>query len=61
MFKFALASGIGAEWLYGPAAESLSALGSASLRALMLALAAWAALELLRVIWRAVLTLDPYG
>lgn len=59
MLKFALAAGICAEWLYGPAAHSLSALGSAGLRAMMLSLAAWLVLELLRVLWRAVLTLDP--
>ena len=59
MFKFAFIAGICAEWLYGPAAHSLNALGSAALRALMISLVAWVALELLRVLWRAVLTLDP--
>lgn len=61
MFKFALVSGIGAEWLHGPTAESLSALGAAGFRALMLTLAAWVALEMARVLWRAVLTLDDKG
>ena len=58
MFKFALAIGISAEWLTGPAAFSLPALGSAMLRALLLTLAAWAALEAVRALWRAVLTLE---
>jgi len=61
MFKFALIAGIGAEWLFGPAAYSLGDLGSAGLRTLMLTLGAWAALELLRVFWRAVLTLEHRG
>ena len=59
MFKFALVAGICAEWLYGPAAHSLAGLGSAGFRALMLSLGAWIAFELARVLWRAVLTLDP--
>jgi hypothetical protein len=59
MFKFALAAGVCAEWLYGPAADSFVGLGSAGFRALMLSLGAWIALELVRVLWRAVLTLDP--
>ena len=60
MFKLALALGISAEWLYGPAAASLPALGSATLRALMLTLAAWAVLEAWRALWRAVLTLEHH-
>lgn len=61
MFKFALIAGIAAEWLHGPVADSAAELGLASLRALMLTLAAWAALELVRVLWRAVLTLEHHG
>ncbi len=61
MFKFALFAGICAEWLFGPSAGSLGALGSAGLRVLMVSLAVWLALEMLRVFWRAVLTLDRRG
>jgi hypothetical protein len=61
MLKFALIAGICAEWLYGPAADSLAEIGAAGLRALMLTLAAWAGLELVRVLWRAVLTLEHRG
>jgi hypothetical protein len=61
MFRFALLAGTGAEWLFGPAAHSLAQLGSAGLRALLLTLAAWAALEVAHVLWRAVLTLDHRG
>lgn len=58
MFKLALTAGICAEWLSGPAAHSWLGLGSAGFRALLLTLAAWVGLEVLRVLWRAVLTLD---
>ncbi len=61
MFKYALVAGICVEWLYGPAVHSLPALGSAAFRALLVTMAAWIALEALRVLWRAVLTLDPRG
>ncbi len=59
MFKFALVAGICAEWLSGSEVHSWSAVCSAGFRALMLTLAAWAVLEGLQVLWRAVLTLDP--
>lgn len=58
MFKFALAAGIVAEWLYGPAVESMMGFGFASLRALMATLAAWMVLEALRALVDAVMMLD---
>jgi hypothetical protein len=58
MFKLAFAAGICAEWLSGPTAHSWPGLGAAGFRALMLTLAVWIALEALRVLWRAVLTLE---
>jgi hypothetical protein len=61
MFKFALIAGICVEWLHGPAADSAAELALAGQRALLLTLAAWMGLELLRVLWRAILTLDHYG
>ena len=58
MLKFALALGIVAEWLLGPAVHSLPAIGVASLRALMFTLLAWMILETGRLLVRAVMTLD---
>jgi hypothetical protein len=58
MLKFALALGIAAEWLLGPAVHSLPAIGGASLRALMFTLIAWMLLETSRLLVRAVQTLD---
>jgi hypothetical protein len=58
MLKFAFAIGISLEWLTGPAVQSAPALGHAALRAWMLALAAWIALEFVRMVVRAVQTLD---
>lgn len=58
MFKFALALGIVAEWLTGPAVYSLPAIGSACLRALMFTLLAWMLLEVCRLLVAAVMTLD---
>jgi hypothetical protein len=58
MLKFALALGIAAEWLLGPAVHSLPAIGGASLRALMFTLIAWILLETSRLLVRAVQTLD---
>jgi hypothetical protein len=58
MLKFALALGIAAEWLLGPAAYSLPAVGGASLRALMFTLLVWMILETCRLLVRAVQTLD---
>jgi hypothetical protein len=58
MLKFALALGIAAEWLLGPAVHSLEGIGVASLRALMFTLLAWMILETSRLLVRAVMTLD---
>jgi hypothetical protein len=58
MLKFALALGISAEWLTGPAAYTLPAIGQASLRALLFTLLAWMMLEGCRVLLHAVMTLD---
>ncbi len=58
MLKFALALGIAAEWLLGPAAHTLPAMGAAMLRALMFTLLAWMILETCRLLVRAVQTLD---
>jgi hypothetical protein len=58
MLKFALALGIAAEWLLGPAVHTLPAIGAASLRALMFTLLAWMILETCRLLVRAVMTLD---
>ena len=66
MLKFALALGIAAEWLLGPAVHTLPAIGGATLReqqgaqrgALLFALIAWMILETGRLLVRAVETLD---
>jgi hypothetical protein len=58
VLKFALAIGIAAEWLLGPAAHSWPGLGQALLRALMLASAAWIALEGARLLVQWLMSLD---
>jgi hypothetical protein len=58
MLKFGICAGICFEWVCGPPVNSLHALGSASVRALMAAMLAWIALEALQAIWRAVMMLD---
>jgi hypothetical protein len=58
MLKFALALGISAEWLTGPAAHTLPAIGQACFRALLFTLLAWMILEGCRVLVHAVMTLD---
>jgi hypothetical protein len=58
MFKFGICAGICFEWVYGPTVNSLGALGSASIRALMAGLLAWVALEAMQATWRAVMLLD---
>ncbi|HEX4584509.1 MAG TPA: hypothetical protein VH183_06745 [Burkholderiaceae bacterium] len=58
MLKFGICAGICFEWVYGPPANSLHSLGSASIRALMAGLLAWVALEALQAIWRSVMLLD---
>lgn len=58
VFKFALAIGIAAEWLLGPAVHAWPGLGLALLRALMLAGAAWIVLEAVRLLVQWVMSLD---
>jgi hypothetical protein len=58
MFKFAFALGIAAEWLLGPVVSTASAFGMAATRTLMATLLAWMVLEAVRVVVRAVQTLD---
>lgn len=58
MFKLAFAAGVAAEWLLGAAVDSLSGFGFTALRALMFTLAAWMALEAIRMLVQAVMTLD---
>jgi len=58
MMKFALACGIATEWLVGPAVHTLPSLGVATLRGLMFTLLAWMILETVRLLVRAVMTLD---
>jgi hypothetical protein len=58
MLKFGICTGICYEWVYGPAVSSLPSLGSAAVRALLVSLLAWMALETLQAIWRAVMMLD---
>lgn len=58
MLKFALALGIAAEWLLGPAVHTLPSIGGATLRALLFTLIAWMILETSRLLVRAVQTLD---
>lgn len=58
MFKYAFLFGIAAEWLAGAPVGSAAGFGFAALRALMLTLAAWMALEAARLAVQAVLTLD---
>lgn len=58
MTKFALAIGIAIEWLFGSAVPSLPAFGHAALRALLMTMAAWMVLEFVRMLYRAVDTLE---
>lgn len=58
MFKFAFLLGIAAEWLLGPAVTSAESLASASLRAFMFMLLAWTLLEAVRMLVRAVQSLE---
>ncbi len=58
MLKFGLCAGICYEWVYGPAVNTLNALGSASIRALIASLLVWMVLEAGQAIWRTVMLLD---
>lgn len=58
MFKFAFAIGIVLEWVLGPALHSLHAFGYAALRAVVFMLLAWMVLEAVRMMVRAVDTLE---
>jgi hypothetical protein len=58
LFKYAFALGIALEWLLGPVVASVPSLGYAAMRALMWMLAAWMVLELVRVLYRAVATME---
>ena len=58
MLKLALLAGIGAEWLFGPAADSFLSLALAGTRALMFAALAWLALEAIAAAYQAVESLD---
>jgi hypothetical protein len=58
MTKFALAIGIALEWLFGSAVHSLPAFGHATLRTMLTTMAAWMLLEFVRLLYRAVDTLD---
>jgi hypothetical protein len=57
MFKFAIAAGIVFEWLFGAGVFSLQSLGYAALRTLCATLLAWMALEGVRVLFLAAMSL----
>jgi hypothetical protein len=59
MFKLAFIAGIALEWLLGSPIDSAVDAGYASLRAFMLMLAAWIALEAIRLMVQAVQSLEP--
>ncbi len=58
MFKFAIAAGIVFEWVFGAAVVSLQSLGYAALRTLCATLLAWMALEGVRVLFLAAMSLE---
>lgn len=58
MFKYAFICGIAAEWLLGPAADTVGLMGLAALRALMYMLLAWMVLEALSAIGKYVTTFE---
>jgi hypothetical protein len=58
MLKFGLCAGIAFEWIHGAPVVSLQSLASASIRALMATMLAWAVLEALQAVWRVVMMLD---
>jgi hypothetical protein len=59
MFKIALALGIAFEWLYGASVNTVHSFGYAALRALCATLLCWMALEGIRVLVAAAMSLDP--
>jgi di/tricarboxylate transporter len=58
MLKFAICAGICYEWVYGPEIFSPQSLGSAAVRALLVALVAWMVLEALQALWLSIMSLD---
>lgn len=58
MFKFALAAGIVFEWIFGASIFSIQSLGFAALRTVCATLLAWMALEGVRVLFLAAMSLD---
>lgn len=61
MFKFALAIGIAVQWLLGAPVHGVFDFGTAVLRCLMFTLVAWMVLEAVRLLVRAVDTLDDHA
>jgi hypothetical protein len=58
MLKFALAVGIAFEWIFGGGVFSVQSLAYASLRTVCATLLAWMALECVRVLYMAAMSLD---
>jgi hypothetical protein len=58
MLKFALAVGIAFEWTFGAGVFSVQSLAYASLRTVCATLLAWMALECVRVLYMAAMSLD---
>lgn len=58
MFKYAFISGVAAEWLLGPTADSAALVGLAVLRALMYMLLAWMICEGIGAVGKYVDTFD---
>jgi len=59
MLKIAIALGIAFEWIFGPGILNLRSLEFSVLRTLCAVLAAWMALEGVRVLIAAAMSLDP--
>jgi hypothetical protein len=58
MLKFAFAAGIVYEWFFGPSISNVQSLEFAALRTLCATLLAWMALESVRTLFLAAMSLD---
>jgi hypothetical protein len=58
MLKFALAVGIAFEWIFGAGVFTAQSLAYAALRTVCATLLAWMALECIRVLYMAAMSLD---
>jgi ABC-type long-subunit fatty acid transport system fused permease/ATPase subunit len=58
MFKFALAAGVVAEWVFGPGVETALDLFHTVTQTFIATLLAWTALEALRAVYKTVMSYD---